>query len=201
MGWWNPYNCPNNNWFSSGVHANEIYIDKQCKQVFISTGKSDMYVINVSNPAQPDSCNYYGGLNNNLGTWGISVYKNQIYLSYIIAIIPFGSNWTGVKILSYNPCNTGVAEVENIQTNLYPVPASNTIIIEQTNIHTRLNNLQANAINALGQTVQFDCHYISPHQLSFDISPLNDGIYFLQLYNESNFLQQTITYKFIKNSH
>jgi hypothetical protein len=104
VGWWNPYGCPTNNWFSSPVHANEIAYNKDCKLVFISTGKSDLDVINVSNPASPTLCKEYGGPKNGIGTWGVSLYKDQVYLSYICSVIPFSSNWTGVKILTWADC-------------------------------------------------------------------------------------------------
>jgi hypothetical protein len=108
IGKWNPYNCPGNNWFASPVHANEIVYQKDCKLLFLATGKSDMHVIDVSNPAAPDSCNFYGGISNNLGTWGVNFYKDQVYLSYVCSIVPFASNWTGLKILSYTPCSSGI---------------------------------------------------------------------------------------------
>ncbi len=81
QGWWNPYNCPNNNWFSSPVHSNEIHYDKDCRLIFLSTGKSDMLVLDISNPSLPDSCNFFGGSSNSIGTWGAGLYRNQIYLS------------------------------------------------------------------------------------------------------------------------
>ena len=98
----NPYDCPRNNWFSSLVHANEIAYNKECKLVFIYTGKSDLDVINVSDPAYPVLCKEYGGAKNGMGTWGVSLYKDQVYLSYISAFIPFSSNRTGVRILTYS---------------------------------------------------------------------------------------------------
>lgn len=100
-GWWNPYGCPANNWFSSPVHANEIALEKKKGLVFLSTGKSDLCVVNVADPAKPYTCRIFGGVDNRMGTWGVSVYGTEIYLSYICAIIPFASNWTGVKILRY----------------------------------------------------------------------------------------------------
>jgi len=102
--WWNPYNCQQNpfGWFSSPGHLNEIDYNPDCKLLFISSGKSDLLVLNVSNPAKVDSCGYYGGVDNNMGTWGVSTYKNRVFLSYVCAFIPFASNWTGVKILTYD---------------------------------------------------------------------------------------------------
>lgn len=105
ISWWNPWNCETNplNWFNSNGHANEIAIDKINKLVFISTGKSDMQVVSVADPANPAHRYEYGGVNNNIGTWGISIYNNTVYLSYICNSLPwpFPSNWTGIKILKY----------------------------------------------------------------------------------------------------
>jgi hypothetical protein len=104
VGWWNPYGCPANNWFSSPVHANEIAYNKDCNLVFISTGKSDLDIINVTDPAYPVLCKEFGGPKNGMGTWGVSIFKDQVFLSYICSIIPFSSNWTGVKILTWTDC-------------------------------------------------------------------------------------------------
>ena len=104
VGWWNPYGCPTNNWFTSPVHANEIAYNKDCNLIFLSTGKSDLDIINVSDPANPVLCKEFGGPNNNMGTWGVSIYKDKVFLSYTCAIIPFASNWTGIKLLTYSNC-------------------------------------------------------------------------------------------------
>ena len=111
--WWNPWNCTADpfGWFSSPGHANEIEYNKNCKLLFISTGKSDLHVVDVSNPAAPDSCNGYGGVSNDIGTWGVSLYQDRIFLSYICAVVPFPSLWTGVKVLTYTPCPTAVSKV------------------------------------------------------------------------------------------
>jgi hypothetical protein len=104
VGWWNPYGCPKNNWFTSPIYANEIAYDMNCKLIFLSTGRSDLAVVNVADPTRPVLCKEWGGPNNKMGTWGLSLYKDQLYLSYICSLIPFPSNWTGIKILSYSGC-------------------------------------------------------------------------------------------------
>lgn len=105
LSWWNPWNCETNplNWFNSNGHSNEIALDKINKLVFMSTGKSDMQVVSVADPGSPVHKYEYGGVNNNIGTWGISVHNNNIFLSYICNSLPwpFPSNWTGIKILKY----------------------------------------------------------------------------------------------------
>ncbi len=106
VAWWNPWHCQVSGWqwFKSDGHANEIDYDKRSKLIFMSTGKSDLDVVNVEDPKAPVLCKVYGGTDNNIGTWGVSIYDDKIYLSYICTFgIPFKSNWTGVKILSYKP--------------------------------------------------------------------------------------------------
>jgi hypothetical protein len=106
VSWWNPWNCTSNplNWFSSPGHTNELAYDDVQKKIFVSTGKSDMYVVDAHDPRHLDSCSTYGGVDNGIGTWGIAAGReNRIYLSYICtAGIPFASNWSGVKILQYS---------------------------------------------------------------------------------------------------
>lgn len=197
-GWWNPYNCPNNNWFTSAVHSNEIHYNSACKQIFLSTGKSDLMVVDVSNPSQPDSCNFYGGTANNLGTWGLGLYQNQIYLSYICAVVPFSSNWTGVKILSYTPCITSGVEEEGDTENgfrFFPQPASDELIIEIKNDDLNPKALKYNISNALGQEFDLPFKINSNKKATFDITNLPAGIYYLKL--QVN--QKLITRKFIKS--
>ncbi|MFN8359210.1 MAG: T9SS type A sorting domain-containing protein [Candidatus Kapaibacterium sp.] len=152
IGWWNPYNAPDNNWFTSPVHANEIHYQASRRKVFMSTGKSDMKVIDVSNPRRPDSCTSYGGESNGLGTWGIGLYKNELYLSYICAVVPFASNWTGVKILTFDTTTTEVEEPIAIQqASIIPNPNIGTFMVnfgEAIAAHSTLT-----IHNVLGQIV------------------------------------------------
>lgn len=114
VGWWNPWKCHtddpfNLKWFGSAGHANEIALDTANNLAFLSTGKSDVYAVSVTNPAAPDSAGIYGGIDNGIGTWGISRSDNEIYLTYICTLgIPFASNWTGVKTLRYTVGATAV---------------------------------------------------------------------------------------------
>lgn len=103
VSWWNPWNpkLDGLNWFRSDGHANEIEYDKKNKLLFIAAGKTDLVVLNVARASAPELYSSYGGPDNQLGTWGVSSYGNNIYLSYVCAIIPFFSKSTGVKILTY----------------------------------------------------------------------------------------------------
>lgn len=187
-GWWNPYNCPNNNWFNTPVHSNEIHYDANCKRVFLSTGKSDLMVVDVSNPSQPDSCSNYGGVSNNLGTWGVGVYQDQIYLSYICALIPFSSNWTGVKILSHNFCpQVNISEQESrSQIRIFPQPATNEINIENTEKKEFKNIKKITIQNVIGQKTDNLPTLISKEKINIDISGLTTGVYILTIVSENS---------------
>jgi len=104
VSWWNPWNCKAGplKWFTSNGHCNEIVMDKTNHLVFLSSGKSDLQVADVADPAKPVFKPLYGGTSNNMGTWGVSLSGRNIYLTYICAVIPFYSNWTGVKALRYD---------------------------------------------------------------------------------------------------
>ena len=120
-----------------------MYYDKNCKHLFVSTGKSDLVVIDVSDPTQPDSCNFYGGVSNGIATWGVSSYQNEIYLSYICAFIPFTSTWTGVKILTYTPCSANsIVEKVNNGFSIFPNPAQNSITLnsQRKSVQVDLNS-------------------------------------------------------------
>ena len=152
IGWWNPWHCETNplNWFSSPGHTNEIEYVPENKQVFMSTGKSDMYVVSVADPSQPDSCDIYGGITNNIGTWGIEVYEDQIYLAYICSLIPFTSTWAGVKILTFDRNSTNIPKPELKSLKLYPNPADTELRIQLPDIH---KEAQLEVHNSHGQLI------------------------------------------------
>lgn len=177
-GWWNPYNCPNNNWYTSPVHANEMQYDKNGKKLFLSTGKSDLYALDVSNPSQPDSCAVFGGISNNIGTWGIGLWQNQLYLSYICTFgIPFASDWTGVKILTYNPVTVGTQE-QTVQASIsiYPNPLHDAATIESL---FELDHAMVSIFNAQGQLAKKTFFSGRTHILYRDNLP--SGIYLIQI--------------------
>jgi hypothetical protein len=190
-GAWNPYGCPTNNWFSSPVHANEIQYNKNCHEIFLSTGKSDLHVIDVSNPSLPDSCNYYGGVSNGIGTWGVGLFQNQIYLSYICTLgIPFTSNWTGVKILTYTECPTGIDEQSAAGIKVFPVPSGNYVWVETGKYFSGTGKIKLTLTNTLGQILKTQNNLSGKNNI--DVSDLSDGIYFLTLAGDSRQFQTKI---------
>lgn len=129
VGWWNPWHCESfsNTWFNSGGHTNEIQYSGGCKTVFLSSGKSEINVVNVANPASPDSCTRYTTPGGNVGVWGLSLYRDELYACYIYVPlgIPFYSNWSGVKTFTWNNCAAaGIQEVNSThEVELYPNPS------------------------------------------------------------------------------
>lgn len=185
-GWWNPYNSPNNNWFTSPSHTNEIVLEKDCKRVFMSTGKSDMMVVDVSDPTQPDSCNMYGGTANNIGTWGIGLWQNQIYLSYICSVIPFSSSLTQTTILTFNSCPVGINEqIDNNSISIYPNPFSEQAVLTSSKT---LNNASIRIHNVLGQCVK-SIEQVNGNEVIIEKEELEEGVYFVQVFEKNSVLK------------
>ncbi len=180
VGWWNPWNCQSNplNWFSSPGHTNEMAYNADCKTLFLSTGKSDMYAVDISDPAQPDSCFSYGGISNGIGTWGVSAYNNKIFLSYICAFIPFTSNWTGVKILEYeNNCVNAINEKNIKSITAFPNPAKNDLNIKIPSGE----NFKTTLYNNFGEVVYSKKIKKNTGEIRIDLSNLKSGFYFLEI--------------------
>ncbi|MCI5055742.1 MAG: T9SS type A sorting domain-containing protein [Flavobacteriales bacterium] len=176
--WWNPYGCPNNNWFSSPSHTNELYYDRNCELLYTSTGKSDLIVLDVSDPTQIDSCNYFGGVSNNIGTWGVSGFNSEIYLSYICAIIPFSSNWSGIKLLSTQSCPLTIPETNKLTFDLYPNPTSHTVKIVNTDKrHEKLQLYDISGILLLEMKLL--------PELNLNLSDFPKGVYLVKIGNET----------------
>lgn len=102
--WCNPWHCesPNNNWLNSQGHTNELSYNPNSKNVYLSSGASQITIIDVSNPNDCKFVTSLGSRNDNLGTWGITFANNKVYTTYITAFIPFTSNWSGLKCFKIN---------------------------------------------------------------------------------------------------
>ena len=103
VGWWNPWNCDtlDNLWFNSPGHSNQMGFDSSSQLLFIATGKSELSVLDVSDPTNPLLEESFGGPDNSLATWGMTLKGNDIYLLYIKATVPLYSDWTGLKKLTW----------------------------------------------------------------------------------------------------
>ncbi len=104
VSWWNPEDCQVSGWkwFRSPIHTNEIAFDSESRLAFLSSGKSDLQIVDLGDPAKPEWHGEYGGVDNAKGTWGVSMHGDRVYLSYICTLgIPFASNWSGVEVLEF----------------------------------------------------------------------------------------------------
>lgn len=105
VGWWNPWNCQSNpfNWFFSDGHTNEIAYLEQEELVFLSGGKTDLVAVDVSDRMNPVYAGHYGSVGDQMGTWGVTVDGEDVYLAYICTLgVPFPANWSGVKVLRWD---------------------------------------------------------------------------------------------------
>lgn len=103
IGWWNPWNCDSlsNIWLNSPGHSNQMCFDAENSLVFLATGKSELSIIDVTNPKSPALKSSFGTPDNSLATWGVTLKGNDVYLLYITATVPLYSNWTGLKKLKW----------------------------------------------------------------------------------------------------
>jgi hypothetical protein len=98
LGWWNPWRAEllSNIWFNSAGHTNQIGYDAVRRLVYLSAGDSELQVVNVSDPFRPRLVADYGATRNNRGAWGMTLADDAVYLTYIQAVVPFQSSWSGL---------------------------------------------------------------------------------------------------------
>ncbi len=136
VGWWNPWGCetPANNWANSDGYVNEMRYNKACGLMFITGGTTDLSVVNVADPANPQLCTSYGAVGDTLATWGLALYQDQIYLGYIFNpwCIPFCSYWPGMKMLTWNDqCDLGLRNIAaHPGLSVHPNPANGFAVVE-----------------------------------------------------------------------
>lgn len=191
VSWWNPWQAGgvNNIWLNSPGHTNEIVFDKNCKMVFMSAGKTDVIAVSVANPLLPDSCSQFGTKVDSNGTWGIGRYGNQLYVTYIVTPIPFYSNWSGVKIVSYNACASGMDErTGEDKWKVYPNPARNKIFIDHgssENVCIRISDLN-------GKTLYETVEKNTEGRSTCNLKDLKAGIYLLEIRMTEGVLREKI---------
>ncbi len=132
-GWWNPWGCelPSTNWNGCQGHTNQMVYDQQRKIIYLSSGDSELRIVDVSNPALPDSCNGWGPTGNSKACWGTDVWGPYIYITYINSFIPYFSNWAGFKVLSW-PLISGMQDNPDLAPaiKLNPNPATGQLGID-----------------------------------------------------------------------
>ena len=143
-GWWNPWECqsPSNAWLNSPGHSNQVEMDTARQLVFLSTGRSELNIVDVSDPAFPKQVGSYGIPDDNFFAWGVGLYENRVYLTYISSLFPFFSIWSGVKILEWDAV-TGISDPQpSIDIRLIPNPFRHGFSIEMECADAGINRLQ-----------------------------------------------------------
>ena len=99
VAWWNPWKAdtPENLWFNSPGHTNQIEFDPKRRLVYLSAGDSELLVVDVSERTRPRLAARYGEPRDRLGAWGLTVAGDFVYLAYITAAVPFHGTWSGIK--------------------------------------------------------------------------------------------------------
>ncbi|MGZ4053462.1 MAG: T9SS type A sorting domain-containing protein [Bacteroidia bacterium] len=188
----NPDNCPTGDWHSSPVHANEIEYNDNCKEIFVSTGKSEMMSLDVSDPTNIDTTGMYGSLSDTTATWGIGMRNDSIYLSYILIPIyipwldPFDAKWNGIKMIKWlNPClpaSVDEKESKDLFFQNEPNPFSG-----NTEFHFTLKDIsfvKISIYDALGNlvaVVREEKMDPGDHRINYNADKLKQGIYFCEL--------------------
>ena len=102
VSWWNPWNCQSasNVWFNSPGHTNQLTLDAKKNLVYLSAGDSELQVVDVSDPGHPRLTGKFGAPKDGLGVWGLTASDGIIYLTYVKSLVPFRSDWDGIKALT-----------------------------------------------------------------------------------------------------
>jgi hypothetical protein len=195
-GWWNPNEFPlaspaltSLRWFSSPWHTNEIDMIDECSTIFMSCGRTEIVGIDVSDPSVPILCGSYGDSTDSISSYGMTVYKDRIYVGHICSPIPipFPAAWSGVKSLIYDSaCPLGIDDLDLTNSiNIYPNPAESTITItEQIDINIH----QISIIDLTGKLIQVEMSNFN----SIDISTLSPGIYIIRINADGRFYDKKI---------
>lgn len=132
IAWWNPWDCqsPGNTWLNSPGHSNQIELDAEKHLVFLSTGRSELNIVDVSQPGQPRQIGAYGSPDDNYFTWGAGIHEDRVYLSYISSLFPFFSVWAGVRILEWDVVTGTTGTTEPFSDRLYPNPFHESFLLE-----------------------------------------------------------------------
>jgi hypothetical protein len=196
VSWWNPWDCtsPSNIWIGSHGHGNEVTFDAQQQVVFMSAGASDLRIIDVSDPAHPDSCSGFGSYADTLASYGASVSGDRVFISYIIAIIPYFSVWAGVKELkwesSYNVINETASEVN---FSVSPNPCHDHVEITVPNCDLQNARVLVKDVSGITCLTQ-DIRSVNKELISINASILPAGLYFVSFITET----QSFTTKMVK---
>lgn len=194
-GWWNPNDFPlvtpaatSLVWFESEWHTNEIHLVEECNFLIVSCGRTEAIGIDVSDPSTPTLCGTFGVPDDNNSTWGLTVYKDRVYMGMICTFgVPFPGGWSGVKSLVLDSaCPLNTPENLSQELSVFPNPAQNNITVNSTAAIETIH-----IYNQTGQLVLSEQHTGSS-TLTFSIAHLPAGIYFLSLQTNGQKIHERI---------
>lgn len=192
--WWNPWDCqsPNNAWINSPGHSNQIEMDPARHLLFLSTGRSELNVVDVSDPEHPFQAGSFGNPDDLYFTWGLGLSGDRVYLTYIASVFPFFSIWSGVRILEWDAL-TSTKQVNALSSiRVFPQPFQDGFRIECTDNNVKILgfqivDLQGNVLldNKPADTLVSQHSRYIPFQ-----APA--GIYFLKCSTSSGYFTQKL---------
>ena len=183
---YNPVNCPVGVWHDAPIHANEMIFNEACQKLFVSSGKSELIALDVSDPNNVESCGMFGTTEDTTATWGIGMRNDSIFLSYLIIpvyipiIHPFDAKWNGIKMVKWeNPCDfTQVNESPELKSKIetFPNPTSGEFTLEIDNYSGKM---EIEIMDVSGKILEHK-QISNPVSESFFIDE-KSGIYFVKI--------------------
>jgi hypothetical protein len=197
VSWWNPWNAQlsTTDWFKNPGHCNNIEYDDNCKMLYMSAGRTDIIAVSVANPLLPDSCQQFGIKTDSVCSYGMSRYKNQLFVGYASTwpyiLVPFAANWSGTKIVALNNnCSTGINEMSlNTALAAYPNPAHDQITI----FIGKNDKTELFIYDAIGNCIENKIYFPDNGKINLSLKNYCEGIYFVKVTSGS----ETYTSKFV----
>ena len=159
-------------WSNAEGHANELAYDPACKNIYLAAGKSDVISIDVSDPANPTTCETFGTPSDDYGTWGLDFFDGKVYIAYIYSpLFPPHSFYTGFREIAVSCTPVGLVETTpNEALTLYPNPFTDQLTLKDAP-HTMMS---ISVIDLLGRTVY---HTTTQGATTFNLPALQNGLY------------------------
>ena len=184
VAWWKPndWPAPTNDigvWGNSPGHANEIEYDSTCSKLYVSAGRSNVVAISVADPSNPVTCEIFPTPILNRGAWGIDLFQNELYVTYLFsAFFPYNFDTLGFASFMTPSCSvlSNEDQIAEIVPQVYPNPFHEDFTI---NLGQFYANTEISLYNTLGQKL-IDKQYPLCEAIELE-APNETGIYFLEV--------------------
>ncbi|MFN8155430.1 MAG: T9SS type A sorting domain-containing protein [Bacteroidia bacterium] len=192
--WYNPWGCNLTNWSGAAIHTNEVRLGNNDSLLFVTGGQSELFVFDVTDPANTHKVGELVNLNDSLATNGLDVYNGKTALSFIRTpfhlppLTPFYADPGGLKILDYQVLLQNVAIHEmnnNSRITLAPNPAHSVL---QVKFNTAMQeSYTITLMNAIGKTIVTKAINGDglPASVAFSLEDYAEGLYFISVKGET----------------